>query len=429
MGGEVRVALSATTQPWRALLYEHIRDHVVGMTATTVREMREIRGDQRQQRGGRRFDVVVLDDVMRIFNAAEVGAAKDRGTRFIGLFDLKVGRGQPYLVDLDVDMVLPATTQIVDLVAAIQQLSPIGPDPDDAYEPPSPVPPTTYRGGQPRRRGVLTVISRSCGGVGSTETTIAVTDQLSRAGRALMIEADELAPSAAARLSRDPDWGLARALGRIAHGHRALPDGLSPPARNAKPLDTFDIICGTSLPGGPPIMNPAELVALTVEALDVYDHVVVETNVLIGGSSEAGRDRFAAARDLLARADRIVVIGRPDGEGATSLVNWLSAASSVGAAAPVWAVFGRAPRKRYLRARLAEHLVDHVGQDGFAGVHYLPEDAAVGKAKWNGELVRGGRWLSSLQRLVTDLAVWTPRQGGTNARRASGARQRIGAQT
>jgi hypothetical protein len=95
----------------------------------------------------------------------------------------------------------------------------------------------------------------------------------------------------------------------------------------------------------------------------------------------------------------------------------------------VWAVFGRAPRKRYLRARLAEHLFDHVGPDGFAGVHYLPEDEAVGRAKWNGELVRRGRWLSSVQRLVTDLAVWTPNQGTATTRRAPAARQRIGAQS
>jgi hypothetical protein len=197
-------------------------------------------------------------------------------------------------------------------------------------------------------------------------------------------------------------------LGRVAHGHKALPDGLSPPARDSRPRGAFDIICGTSVPGGPPVMNPQEMVLLVEEALEIYDEVFVETTVLIAGTSDAGRDRFAAARAVLARADRIVVLSRPDGEGAVRLVNWVSAAVTAAVAAPIWAGFGRSPRSRYQRASLDETLASCLPTDTFQGVHYLPEDSAVTKAKWNGELVRRGRWLAAVQLLAGDLASWAP---------------------
>lgn len=167
--------------------------------------------------------------------------------------------------------------------------------------------------------------------------------RFSRDSRVLYIEADELGPSAATRLRRGPDCGLARALGRIAHGHPALPEGLSPPDRHGAPVGKFDAICGTNLPGGPPIVNPVELVALADEALAVYDEVVVQTHLLVAASAEAGRDRFAAGLTMLARADRVVVVAGSDPDGAMRLVNWLSAACSAGVTGPVWAVFSRAP--------------------------------------------------------------------------------------
>jgi hypothetical protein len=172
--------------------------------------------------------------------------------------------------------------------------------------------------------------------------------------------------------------------------------------------------------------------ALLDEAVEIYDEVVVETTMLITATSDVGRDRFAAGRMALGRADRILVLTRPDGDGAMQLVNWVSAASSVGAVGPVWAAFGRTPRSRYQRANLMEAVATCVPSGTFEAVHYLPEDPAVLKAKWNADLVRRGRWLVAVQALTRDLIAMTHgrlvnratvrRPAGSSDRVRSGAR-------
>jgi hypothetical protein len=151
--------------------------------------------------------------------------------------------------------------------------------------------------------------------------------------------------------------------------------------------------------------------------------VLVETGLLLAGSSDLGRDRFAAARAVLARADRVVVLAGADGEGAIRLVNWLSAATSVGVGAPIWAVFSPT-RSSYEEAQLAELLSDHGVAGAFAAVHFLPEDPAVAKAKWNRDLVRHGRWLAAVRRLAAEMVACPPTDGPADRSTAAGGGQR-----
>jgi hypothetical protein len=45
---------------------------------------------------------------------------------------------------------------------------------------------------------------------------------------------------------------------------------------------------------------------------------------------------------------------------------------------------------------------------GFAGVHFLPEDRRLAKARWNAELVRAGPWLRAVRRLVAEVTGPVP---------------------
>ena len=155
-----------------------------------------------------------------------------------------------------------------------------------------------------------------------------------------------------------------------------------------------------SAPGGPLPVNPGELTALLEQALAIYDHVLVDTGPWLTRAAQTGRDRLNAARPALALARQALVFARATPDGATQLVEWRSAAHDNGLQIPIFAVLGRAAGK-YEESHLAHMLeVNTKWPHTFAGVHFLPEDARLGKARWNAELVTRGSWWRSVQALV-----------------------------
>jgi hypothetical protein len=243
------------------------------------------------------------------------------------------------------------------------------------------------------------------GGAGLTEVLVAVAEHLGKRARTLLIEADEVGPVLASRLLRSSDTGLAWAVSRAAHGQKALPDGLSGRREDGTaPVGNFDVVCGT--PGAAQVIPAAELLRLVEEAAASYDRVLVETSWLVGAPS--GRERFGAARAMLATADRAVVLAAPDPEGAARLVEWRAAAMALGCKAPCWAAFGRARTSRYERSHLADLLKANTGRHPFEDVCFLPEDPTVARARWNAELVWKGPWLRAVNTLADAVAAQGP---------------------
>ena len=120
-----------------------------------------------------------------------------------------------------------------------------------------------------------------------------------------------------------------------------LPAGLSPKVWPnggglgdlGRGLGDFDLICQSARPGGPPVMSPAHLDTLVDEVLGAYDRVVVEVGALVMDVSPA-LDRFAAGRQILMRADQVVVFARAEPESVLDLANWRAAAVTLGVGAP-----------------------------------------------------------------------------------------------
>lgn len=401
----VVVGLAATRAAWSAELRSFVRDHTTGITAETVLDGRRL-GRGR----GRQLDVVVVDDVTRVLGAGDIGAAVAGGTVVIGLYNSEGGRGRAYLEGLGVSRLLPVSVPTAELAALIGEIGPVN---SGCLSQTDTVAPETvaYGGSLPaggRRRGSLTVFTSVSGGAGLTETLIGLAQCWAARWRVLVIEANPLAATLAVRLRRDPAYGLGWALGRLAQGRPALPDGLSPMlAGSAGGSGGFDVVAQSASPGGPPLVDPAQLQALVEEGLGGYDHVLVEAGPLVVAPPAAGgSDRFSAGRAMLAGADRVVVLAGPDPESAARLVEWRAAAGEVGMAAPVWAVFGRvAGRGAFEASQLTALVGASTGPGGFAAVRVLPEDPVVARARWNGELVWRGRWRKAVDRLAADLAA------------------------
>ncbi len=346
------------------------------------------------------LDVLVVDDVMRTFSTAEIASVQHHGVHVIGLYDGGTGMGREHLVNLGVDQVLPALTPPAELVALMSECSP------RTHRVPAPhqtgVPKTAEVNRARRRRGLVCVWTKVSGGSGLTEAIVAAAEHLARKARVLVIEADEVGPVLASRLVRSAETGLAWAVSRAGQGLKVLPEGLSGARGDGTvAVGHFDAICGT--PGAAQVIPSADLLRLVEEATASYDRVLVETSWLVGAPS--GRERFSAARAVLATADRAVVFASADPEGAARLVEWRAAALATGCRAPCWAAFGRARASRYERSHLASLLEANTGRRPFEGVHFLPDDSTVARARWNAEIVWKGPWLKAVTSLANTVGA------------------------
>jgi hypothetical protein len=363
------------------------------MTAETVLDRRQLR-----RPGGRPLDVLIVDDVTRIFHPADIAEVEAAGTVVFGLFDTEAGMGRRYLEELGVSRLLETSTPVADLAAQVAEIGPI-----NAVAAAGPTGESSEHAFAQGPRGVLSVWTSVSGGAGLSELVLAAAELSSQRGATLLVEANPISAVMAARLGRDHYYGLSWTLARVGQGHPGLPKGLTPAwSDEARRKIGFDVICQTVAPGGPPSANPSQLGTLIDEALAGYDTVMVEVGPTLSPNLTGGADRFAAGRAMLARADRVVVLAGPDPESAARLAEWAAAAAEWGISAPTAAVFARLAG-RFEGSHL-KGLVEQSAGERFASVHLLPEDSAVAKARWNGDMVRRGRWHNGVASLVDELS-------------------------
>ena len=220
------LGVAATKAPWSAGIRSYVRDHTQGITIEVVMDRAGL------ARVAGKLDVLLMDDVMRIFSIAEIAGAQEQGAHVIGLYDHSSGMGRDYLTSLGVDQVLPAMTPPAEVVALVSQRGARERATNSALA--GSLSPIVNRPVGPRkRRGLLSAWTKVSGGAGLTEAAVAAAEHLSKAGRVLLIEADEVAPVLVSRLLRSPDTGLAWAVSRAGQGQKVLPSGLSGRAATA----------------------------------------------------------------------------------------------------------------------------------------------------------------------------------------------------
>ncbi|MGH9126214.1 MAG: hypothetical protein ACRDZ8_16040 [Acidimicrobiales bacterium] len=421
MASAIWVGVTATRAPWGRAFRAFVRDHASGVTVETL-----MSASQLPSPGQRGFDVLIVDDQLPLLKPVHIAAVKDQGTHVIGIWDETSGRGRDYVVELGVDEPVPASTPPSDLLYAILRVGPVNTfvAPVDDLLPTAGTAVRPYPASGAARspnptalgwRAPVTVFCSVCGGTGMSEAIVAVAQHLSRRARVLVIEG--AGATLAQRLQRAPEYGLGWALERVASGYRAFPEALSPGRDDgARMLCRADVICGTAAPSGPPPVNAIPFGHLVDQAVTAYDHIVVEIGPLSAPPVVAGGDRFAVARAVLSRADRVAVFGSADPCGATKLVDWQSVAHrELDLAAPCIAVFGRSSRRRFEQSALTDVLARNTGAFDFDAVRFLPEDPAVFRARWDGVLVARGRWHDAVTALADDLGKMQPARAPADA--------------
>lgn len=397
MTRDLSVGVTATKASWSAELRAYLRDHTQGVTVDVIMDRQQL------ARSAARIDVLVVDDVMRLLNAGDIELAAGAGVRVVGVHDALDGLGHDYLAALGIDRVHDASAPVQELATWLLQMgrrnrlvldmSERAQYPDGGAD---------ERQHRNKQRAALSVWTKVTGGCGLSEAVVAAAHHMARTAQVLVIELDAVAPVLVSRLLRSPDTGLNWALSRTAQGRNVFPGALCG-ARDdgVSPLGAFDVVCAGSSPSQ--AVSWAHFQRLLSEAEDRYDHILVEGGCLPGPPSQ--RERSAPAVPLLQKADHIVVLASSDPEGAARLVEWRAFTTAASVDAPCWAAFGRASASRFERAHLANIVEDNTAASPFSGLSFLPEDAIVQRARWNGEMVWKGPWLKAVHALVTASAA------------------------
>ncbi len=230
-------------------------------------------------------------------------------------------------------------------------------------------------------------------GAGSTEVALALAACCVRSGdRTVVVDADTVTPSVAARLGLPLEPNLCTAVDAAVYGLGAVPGAL------------FDLGDGwpVVLVGAPNRRSGGALSGADVVAVgDVLArrfHPVL-FDISAGGRSESDGDVSGA---LLARATAVVAVGAANPVGVVRLVEWLDGVRSIAADVPIHLVMNRAPAARTRRAELAGELQREAR---IAGLTFVPTDPRVDDAAWTAALVERGPFAKALATVHRDVTA------------------------
>ena len=399
---ELTVGVVASPRQWRSELQSHIRNHVVGVRLKVLREPQKALEEH--------LDVMAVDDVASFLTPGTVKRLRERGVRIVGVYDPSEleGQGERFLLEMGVDLTVPATASAEQLLAALSSFGTVAQVSEEiaaleaAFGEPTP--------SQPAPMGAVTVVSGATDSPGATEIAVAVADALGgRRERTLLLDVDEVAPTVARRLLFNLDPNILTAIDEIHYGGGAIRQSIGVRQPSAPGAVAFAAIPGLANVSDWGLVRDSDVLTLIDELAREWDHVVVNAGSrledLAGG---LGVDRYGASRTAVARADRLIAVCSASPLGVLRVLDWAADAHALAPDVPLWVVVNRAPRSSYKRAELEQELRQNTAPEMLAGVSFVPEDERVAQAAWDGAPVRKGpftRAVRDLVRMIPPVAV------------------------
>jgi MinD-like ATPase involved in chromosome partitioning or flagellar assembly len=243
-----------------------------------------------------------------------------------------------------------------------------------------------------RRLGPLVVVS---GPRGSGVTEVAVTLAAALAARrepVVLVDAHDIAPSVAGRLGLDLEPNLRSAIDACAHGLGELPATITWPPGGAAALG---VVAGFPSPVAATQVTPDDV-------LGVVD-AVRERHACVVDADEAS----PVASVLLGAATAIVGVAGASPVGVVRALEWAALVRRRVPATPIHLAVNRAPGARYRREEIRAEIVRTLRPES---ITWLPTDARVEAAAWDGALVGRGPFraaVASLAHEVTSLSAAT----------------------
>lgn len=369
---DIELALAASARTWGGALHRFLADHGGARVRATVMGPEEAVAES--------YHALVIDDVCSFLTPRLVDQVRRSGRLVVGVYDSRDGAdAKRRLLDCGVDDVIEADASPEEFLAVVRAVLDLAP-----YVPGMPSP-----SGPPEKKGQVVVVGAPPGGCGASEVAVA----LAGIYDALLVDADDVAPSLAQRLGAPLLPNLRTAIDVVYHQSGTLDDVV---------VDAgVRLLAGLATGDDWGQLHPGEVDAVVAEAAAVHPRVVVN----VGSGLErprVGEGRFGLARALLRLADRIVGVGLPYPVGVARLIRWASEAATLAPDTPLVLAVNRIDRSPYRRAEIERELAAALPG---SPVVFLPEDKRVTEAAWAGTQVRRGPFRKAVYRLAAEVGA------------------------
>ncbi|MFA5883810.1 MAG: hypothetical protein WDA60_08170 [Acidimicrobiia bacterium] len=373
---EPEIALVRTSDGWVDELHRYCADH-----------------------GGARVRLMVLDPAVALDEEFHVLVASDRWPALTGAFtDALHARGRKVLVvaeapaagdlisTIGVDAVRASMCPPSELVAAVVALVPSSSSTSTDTARRSALVTTSPTGG-PTRSGAVVAVGGPFG-AGSTEVAIALGAACARrGGRPVLVDADEVTPSVAARLGLPLEPNLCSAVDVVSQGSGAVPGTL---------FDLGDdwpaVLVGAPNRRVAATLRPNEVVAVGEALATRFAPVFVDVSA--GARAVHGEPDVCSA--VVRHASVVVAVGVANPVGVIRLVEWVKTLTA-SSGASVHLVVNRAPSGRARRAELAGELQRDLR---VAGLTFVPTDPKLEDAAWSASVVERGPFARAIDGLA-----------------------------
>lgn len=387
---DITLAFVTSAQPWFRRWTRHIADHGPGRVVAVVAEQQSAFADP--------WRVLVADTNSSVIDRSFVDLVHQRGRGVIAVWDPALPAGKQKALDAGADGLIEADAGPAEFVRVLRATAVDFP---------------TVPASRSRRRPVATTATARTGGllvavggpVGAEPERVALGIMRALGSRhesAVLVDANEVAPSVAQRLGLTPVPNLAAAAARPTVTVAELDQYL-------QPYDgLFWVLAGLATPAQWSEVSPRMARSIVSALASRYDRAVVVLGPVLEDLAPYGTERYGISRAMLREADAVVAVVAPTPLGLALLGTWLADARTAAPRVPYRVVVLDAPRDRFRRAEISEYLA---GLD-VDGVHLMPpDDRRRQRADWNGELVRTGPLARELVRLTDVLAPKGARRG------------------
>jgi len=362
---EPEIALVLSPDSWVERLHRHCADHGGARVRCIVVEPSVALDEE--------YHVLVATDRWPAMTRPFVESLHARGRRVLVVYDDHDEPVANEVADrLGIDGMVRASAGATEIVAAVVALAP-----DPTVVPVHAGVEATRDAGREdgRRPGLVAVGGPS--GAGVTEVAIGLAAAGARRGaRAVVVDADHVTPSIAARLGLPLEPNLCNAVDAVAYGLGAVPGAL---------FDLGDrwpaVLVGVPSRRAADALAPADVRAVADVLREGYAPVVVD---LAAPATVYGPDLAPA---LLERAGAVVAVGAATPVGVIRLVEWVALVEPYVDGVPVHLVMNRASNVRARRAELASELL---ASGRAASLTFIPQDPRVEDAVWDAGIPERG---------------------------------------
>jgi MinD superfamily P-loop ATPase len=238
-----------------------------------------------------------------------------------------------------------------------------------------------------------------CGPAGTGRTEVAI--ELARALGAVLLDADDVAPTVTARLGLALEPNVRSAIDAVEFGVGDVGESM----QRVRGLD-LGVVCGLPTAAAWSHVRASEVVRV-LQALGDAAPIVIDTAAPIDRADGAVA-RGAIARAILAEADAVVAVGLATPIGVVRLLSWFVDAQGVRPGLPTHVVFNRSTTAPFRRAELATELLRSYAP---LSLGHVPDDRRVRAAGWRGSLVARGPFTKAVAVVAARVVDVTPRAG------------------